>query len=334
MGKKWLPEITNRFTNDVVREIKNWSLEGTVPWNWNSILCMENGYRINIHGQVLWENNIPLTQVFRRWNRSPFAVITLHKKRPDGKLVPTQRDLRIDNLMEQYFWPHIEWYSEMKNDRSKSYIVVPKVVSKDGKWTDMSLKNLKYTIEEEYNLNWTKKWLLIALLPFFHNAKSDDELAKLLHVSRGWISRVKTELKEQGRMGNSTLNDLVISHKTYKIYEALLVCDWLKSNLDIAKELWPKMNFDLSTDKDALTDKVSRVRRKLYDKWLIQKYNTYQQKVNIADVRQALEQALITNRALEKWERKTHAEIAQLFGLEKQQVDNYSRQITQKNMEE
>ena len=94
------------------------------------------------------------------------------------------------------------------------------------------------------------------------------------------------------------------------------------------------MNFDLSTDKDALTDKVSRVRRKLYDKWLIQKYNTYQQKVNIADVRQALEQALITNRALEKWERKTHAEIAQLFGLEKQQVDNYSRQITQKNMEE
>jgi hypothetical protein len=52
--------------------------------------------------------------------------------------------------------------------------------------------------------------------------------------------------------------------------------------------------------QDMLTDKVSRVRRKLYDAGLIKKYNTYQQKVNIADVRQKLEEMLIANRGVEQ----------------------------------
>jgi hypothetical protein len=38
----------------------------------------------------------------------------------------------------------------MKNNRdtNKTYIVVPK----DGNWSDMSLKNLRYAVKEEYDL--------------------------------------------------------------------------------------------------------------------------------------------------------------------------------------
>jgi hypothetical protein len=72
------------------------------------------------------------------------------------------------------------------------------------------------------------------------------------------------------------------------------------------------------------------VRRKLYDEKLIKKYNTYQKKVNISDVREELEKTLIANRGVEKSKRKTHIEIAEIFGLEKEQVDNFSRQITKK----
>ena len=329
MGKRWLPEITDRFTDKTKREIKGWSLENTVPCNWNTTFCMEGWYKVNIHGQVIWQNNSPLTQRFRKWKRSPFVILTFKKKNGNEDPSSSQKEQRLDHLMRKYFWPYIEWYSETKRSKNKdkTYIVAPK----DGNWSDMSLTNLKYTEKKEYELDWTKKWLLMGLLPFFEKIKSDDDLATLLSVSRWWVSRVKTELKEKGRIGNDKLNNLVISYKTYKIYEALLACEWLTSNLDIAKKLRPEEDFSTKITQDMLTDKVSRVRRKLYDAWLIKKYNTYQQKVNIADVRQELEKMLIANRGVEKWKRNTHEEIAQIFGLEKQQVDNYSRQMKKKD---
>jgi predicted transcriptional regulator len=136
------------------------------------------------------------------------------------------------------------------------------------------------------------------LLKYFGNKKSDDELAKLLKVSRSWVNRIRTELKEKGSVGNDKLNNLIISNKTYEVYEALLACDGLKSNLDIAKQLRPKADFTVKKTKESLTDKVSRVRRQLSDAKLIKEYNTYKKTVNIADVRERLEKALISNRGV------------------------------------
>jgi hypothetical protein len=326
MGKKWLSEITDRFTDETVRNIKGWELEGKLPWN--AAIPIEHGYRITIHGQVIWQNNKPLTLIPRKWKRSRIVIMTLNKKNANWDRNIKKKEERIDNLMKKYFWPHIEWYSEMKLHRNQTYIVVPK----DGNWNDMSVSNLKYTLEETYNLNWTKKSLLIPLIPFFKN-KSEEELAKLLSTSRWWVNRIKSELKAKGEIWDEVLNKLVISHKSYQIYIALLACDWLQSNLDIAKKLRPQADFTDKGKQDSLTDKVSRVRRKLYDKKLIKKYNTYQKEINIWDVRQELKKMLIANKAIEKSKRKTHAEIAEIFGLWKEQVDNYSRQIAKKRKE-
>ena len=315
MGKQGLPEITDRFTYKVKNGIIAWDLEGKQPWQ--TTICIWNGYKINTQGQVI-RKNIPLKPIFRRWNRAPHIIMTLNRK-DTGK---DQKEERIDNLMEKYFWPYIEWYSEKKLHENKEYIVVPK----DGNWNILSLENLEYVLKEDYNLSWTKKALLIELIPFF-DKKSDDEIAEILWTTSWWVRRIKGELKEKGRIGDKTLNKLIISHKTYKIYIALLACKWLQSNLDIAKELRAKANFENKEEQDSLTDKVSRVRRKLYEKWLIQKYNTYQKEVNISGVKEELKKMLIANRAMEKWKRKTHTEIAKAFNLTKGQVDNFSRQI-------
>lgn len=326
MGKRGLPDITDRFTEKTIRGIKWWALEGKI--NKEKIVSIGNGYRINTNGQVIGKNNAPLKHIFRKWKRSPFVIMAVSTKDNSWTIVSKTKEERIDTLMEKYFWPYIAWYWATKLHKNTTYIIVPK----DGNWDDMSINNLEYTTQEEYNLNWTKKALLIELIPFLNN-KSDEELAKLLSTTRWWISRVKTELKEKWRIGDEILNTLVISHKTYQIYVALLSCNWLKSNLDIAKELRANANFTDKEEQERLTNKVSRVRRKLYDRWLIKKYNTYQKDINIEDVRHDLEKALIANNAMEKWKRKTHAEIATLFGLEKQQVDNYSRQIAKKKKE-
>lgn len=323
MGKKGLPCITDRFTERTKREIKAWDLEDKVPWR--TTLCIGNGYKINTQGQVIWLKNILLTPIFRKWKRSPFVIIKSKIKDTDGKPTTKDKERRIDNLMEIYFWPHIEWYSEKVLHQEKEYIVVPK----DGNWNDMSLGNLEYVVKKEYNLNWTTKALLMHLIPFFDN-KSDDELAQLLWTSRWWVSRVKSELKETGKIWDEILNKLIISRSTYQIHVALLACKWLKSNLDIVRELRPDADLRDKGERDSLADKVSRVRKKLFDKWFIEKYNTYQKKVNIADVREELEKTLITNKAMEKWKRKTHAEIAETFWLWKEQVDNFSRQIAKK----
>ncbi len=193
----------------------------------------------------------------------------------------------------------------------------------------MSLDNLEFVDKEEYNLKWTKKSILMQIMVFLKN-KSDQDFANILWVSIWWVNRIRSELKEQWKIWDKTLNNLIISHKTYPTYVALLNCKWLKSNLDIAKELRPNEDFSDKTKQEELTDKVSRVRRKLYDKWLIKKYNTYQQAVNISDVREKLERILLENNELEKWKRKTHWEIAQMFGLKKEQVDNFSRKFKKK----
>jgi hypothetical protein len=323
MGKQGLPCITDSFTERTKREIKAWDLEGKTPWR--TTLCIGNGYKINTQGQVIWHKDIQLKPIFRKWKRSPFVIIKIKRKYSDGKPTTKDKEERIDNLMEKYFWPHIEWYSEKILHQDKEYIVVPK----DGNWKDMSLGNLEYVVKKEYNLNWTTKALLLHLIPFF-NSKSEEELAKLLWTTRWWVNRVKSELKEKGKIWDETLNKLIISRSTYQIHIALLACKWLKSNLDLVRELRPDPDLRDKKERDSLADKVSRVRKKLFDKWFIEKYNTYQKEVNIWDVREELEKTLVANKAMEKWKRKTHAEIAEAFGLWKEQVDNFSRQITKK----
>jgi hypothetical protein len=47
-----------------------------------------------------------------------------------------------------------------------------------------------------------------------------------------------------------------------------------------------------------------------------------------------LEKALISNRGVKIWKRKTHKQIADVFGLDEQQVANYSSQMKKKEKKE
>lgn len=106
-----------------------------------------------------------------------------------------------------------------------------------------------------------------------------------------------------------------------------MLSDGQKSNLVLAKELWPQEDWADKENKEHLLDKIVRVRKKLMDKWLIQKYNTYGKETNVADVRSELLALLQENKQLPKEQRKTHAAIAELLGLDKDQVDNFSRSL-------
>lgn len=321
MGKIWeLPSITDDFTYSTTREIIGWGLEGEEPLN--TTVWIGNGYKINIEGEVLWQNGDPLKPIFRKWKRSPIVIIALNIKDTNGDNASKAKEQRIDKLMEEYFWPYIEWYSEKKLHHNKEYIVVPK----DGNWSDMSLDNIQYVTKAEYDLNWTTKALLIQLIPFF-DKKSDEEIAELLSTSRWWVSRIKKDLNEKKKKWDEKLNKIIISHKTYQIHLALLKCKWLESNLEIAKKLRPKSDFGNKEEQGMLTDKVSRVRKKLLKIWVIEKYNTYQQKVPISEAKGRLKEILLANRELKDWKRKTHADIAKMLGLTLDQVNNYSRTL-------
>jgi len=319
MGKGGLPEITDRYINTIEEDINDWKFEGEQPSE--SIVWIGNWYKINIHWKIIWQNDLPLKSIHRKWIRSPIVVITTKNKDTEWNIHTKKKETRIDRLMEKHFGHYIEGYSETKLWKNEKYIVVPK----NSNWKNMSINNLKYVSEKEYKLMGTKKNLLIQLIPFL-NGKSDDEIATLLSINRARVNKIKSKLKNEGKIWNNILNKLIISYKTYQIYVSLLECKWLKSNLDIAKKLRPESNFKDKTEQNSLTDKVSRVRNKLASEWLIEKYNTYQKHINIKDVRDELAKALLENSAAEKWKKKTHEEIAKAFGLEKGQVDNFSRQ--------
>lgn len=273
MGKRWLSEITDNFLDYNKYYIDQWYNEWKNPaTDICNIFCW---YKINTQWKVFGQAWKPMKYIFRKWKRSPFVILKINKKTTKWKFITTQEEVRIDKLMEEKFWTHIKNYSKTVSNYNKKYIIVPQ----DWDWGNMNLKNLEYVLREEYNLNNTKKQLLLAIIPFFPN-KTDEELAKQVNASRWRVSKIKKELKIKWTIWNKDLNNLIISHKTYPIYVKLLDCNWLKSNLEIAKILWPDEDLKDPKNQKNITNRVVRVRKKLYQKWLIKKYNTYQQTTN------------------------------------------------------
>ncbi len=124
MGKKWIPEITDRLNKNAEREITNWWSEWEKPsedfcslWNW---------YQINTNWIVSGQNGEPMIYIFRKWKRSPFVIISIRKNK-EWEIKPHNQEIRIDKLMIQYFWTYIKWYWEKNNTRNKDkdFIVVP-----------------------------------------------------------------------------------------------------------------------------------------------------------------------------------------------------------------
>ncbi len=312
-------EVTEKIIETEESNRNLWLYEWTIPKTTEYRII--DWYSINIDWQVIWKTGNPLKYFYKKENLAPYVALSRIVKSKDWEFITKQKEHKITELMHKYFWPYIINYSNYVL-RPDEFIVVPK----DSNWDNLSLQNLEFVNKKEFYLQGTEKWRLIKLFPFL-NTKTDQELADMFNLSRGWVNRIRTELKEAWKIWDPRLKGLVISKNNEKVYIALLECNWLKSNLELAKDIWAEENFDDKENKERLTDKISRVRKKLLDKWLIEKYNTYGQKVNISDVREELLEILESNSKLPKSERQTHQQIANRFSLKKGQVDNFSRTL-------
>lgn len=314
--KPWEYFIEKKWENIAMGELE-WKTPGVDTHR------IFGNYKININWEVIGQTWNKMTYHFRKSNRSPFVALQINTKDNEWVIKKKQKEIKITKLMALKFKAYIKWYSEMRYEEN-DYILVPQ----DWNWNNMKLNNLEYVKEAEYQLNWTKKWIISHLISII-NDKSDYKIAEILWISRSWANKLKMKLKKEWKIWHPELNNLIIANKTYPIYLILLEYKWEKSNLELAKELRPDENFKDQKNKERLTNKFVRVRKKLINKWLIKKYNTYWQNVNIADVQKELQKLLHKNQKLDKTERKTHEEIAKTFWLNKGQVDNFSRKPKQ-----
>ena len=174
--------------------------------------------------------------------------------------------------MWTYFKHYIKWYKETQLNKNKTFIVIPQ----DSNREDMSLTNLEFIEEKEYKLLGSKKQILKQIIPLLKSTPSDKDITNTINISRSRTNKIKAELKKEWKIWHPELNNLIISNKTYPIYLALLKSEWLKSNLELAKQLRKTEDFTDKKVKKIFTEKIVRVRKKLVKKWLIQKYDTYQ----------------------------------------------------------
>ncbi len=330
MGKQWLPEITDRFVVQQEYSIKRGALEGREPPQ--SVREFYPWYSITTAGTVIGPVGKELKYLSKADNKAPYVKICIRKAWPKGDR-KAYKEYNVIKLMKEYFGSHIHWYGETRSvaNKDKEYIVIPH----NDDWSNVALKNLIYVDKKQYRYEKTVEQKIEFLLRVRDLQMSCEELARLFDVSISWVNRIRTRLEEQG-YGDQQLakTGINISYENRPIYKALLLCNGQKSNLVLAKEIWPQENFSDEADQDSLIDKIVRVRKRLADKWIIQRYNTYGKKINIADVKESLVFALEDNLKLPKQQRRTHAEIATVLWLDKSQVDNFSRSLKRRSWTE
>ena len=115
----------------------------------------------------------------------------------------------------------------------------------DDDWQNLSWKNLIFVSKKEYNEQGTKRAIVKLFFQAFPNA-SDQELAEKTGVSRVHIRRVRKELEGSGRLESKIPDQLKsvlgfdVTSLHVKIYEYFVTNGAEKSNLGIARELFPE----------------------------------------------------------------------------------------------
>lgn len=119
------------------------------------------------------------------------------------------------------------------------------LVPADDDWQNLSWKNLIFVSKKEYNEQGTKRAIVKLFFQAFPNA-SDQELAEKTGVSRVHIRRVRKELEGTGRLEPKIPDQLKsvlgfdVTSLHVKIYEYFVTNGVEKSNLEIARELFPE----------------------------------------------------------------------------------------------
>jgi len=307
--------------------IRSWWLEGTMPLDQKVTIFWK--YQITTDGKVLGQSGEPLNYIFKQSNGAiPYVLMSIRKKDSDGTFNIISKEVNVLSLMAKYFGPYIIGYGDKTLFHDEKF----KIIQKEQDGNDFSIKNLQFVKWSEYDPKGTTKRLISSLLSGSNWLLTDQEIADRFGVSVWWVNRIRSQRAEvyKGEYAYPLVQEAWLQDITFDglpIYEALLSCDGQKSNLEIAKELRPDKKLDDQDEQPLWTDKVMRVRKKLSDKWLISQYNTYGKSVSIASVREKLTEYIIKNNSFPKQEKKTAKQIAALFGLDLNQVQNFSKQL-------
>lgn len=200
------------------------------------------------------------------------------------------------------------------------------LVPADDDWQNLSWKNLIFVSKKEYNEQGTKRAIVKLFFQAFPNA-SDQELAEKTGVSRVHIRRVRKELEGVGRLEPKIPDQLKsvlgfdVTGLYVEIYEYFITNGAEKSNLEIARELFPQQAEQATTNaaKKLLTAPIVRIKKRLTEKGLLDENPLQKYREQVLELLENKEVNQLTNQ-----------QIADQFGLKKEQVDNLSRTLISK----
>lgn len=196
----------------------------------------------------------------------------------------------------------------------------------DDDWQNLSWKNLIFVSKKEYNEQGTKRAIVKLFFQAFPNA-SDQELAEKTGVSRVHIRRVRKELEGSGRLEPKISDQLKsmlgfdVTSLHVKIYEYFMNNGACKTNLEIARELFSEQAEQATTNasKKLLTAPIVRIKKRLIEKGLLEASPLQKYREQVLELLENKEVNQLTNQ-----------QIADQFGLKKEQVDNLSRTLISK----
>lgn len=196
----------------------------------------------------------------------------------------------------------------------------------DDDWQNLSWKNLIFVSKKEYNEQGTKRAIVKLFFQAFPNA-SDQELAEKTGVSRVHIRRVRKELEGSGRLEPKIPDQLKsvlgfdVTSLHVKIYEYFMNNGACKTNLEIARELLSEQAEQAKTNasKKLLTAPIVRIKKRLIEKGLLEESPLQKYREQVLELLENKEVNQLTNQ-----------QIAEQFGLKKEQVDNLSRTLLSK----
>ena len=200
------------------------------------------------------------------------------------------------------------------------------LVPVDDDLQNLSWRNLIFVSKKEYNEQGTKRAIVKLFFQAFPNA-NDQELAEKTGVSRVHIRRVRKELEGSGRLEPKIPDQLKsvlgfdVTSLHVKIYEYFMNNGACKTNLEIARELFSEQAEQATTNasKKLLTAPIVRIKKRLIEKGLLEESPLQKYREQVLELLENKEVNQLTNQ-----------QIADQFGLKKEQVDNLSRTLLSK----
>ena len=321
MGKNHTsPEITDRFIEWLLGRLR----EGTEPPEWRIAIGVyhQKYYTLDRDWYVWGLNGEKMKYLSLPRKKAPRVRIHKLIKDPSTwEIINKEVEINVLKQMEEKFWSYFPGYAKAIINPGE-YMLVPI----DDDWQNLSWKNLIFVSKKEYNEQGTKRAIVKLFFQAFPNA-SDQELAEKTGVSRVHIRRVRKELEGSGRLEPKIPDQLKsvlgfdVTSLHVKIYEYFMINGVKKSNLEIARELFPQQAEQATTNaaKNLLTAPIVRIKKRLIEKGVIEESPLQKHRDEVINLLKNKNSNHLTNQ-----------QIADQFGLKKAQVDNLSRTLLSK----